>query len=909
MAHSIPNEENTPSLLLHIPILFHGETFMRIQYLFVTLLAGLLFLQNVLFAQKTVDTVPNINGMIFERWDSTGDVTIEKTQSANSPTDINSKTGKMAVTAKYVAPAKRESYLIRIEGRGNVEPAPNRLVEFAEGSDHVVKLKATPTDDSRFSGWRVEGDVRIENPAAAETSAQVNGRNCIIIAVFEATRGTVEISARGSGTVVPAGNLKLKTGEIHALKAIPNDDASFERWEVSGQATLTDPGTPETGVVLKGYYGRVTAVFTRLLQNYAVPLPDDSRYSENGGGGSSSAQPAAQLILSIQTSPGGTTDPKPGTYSGVKSRLPVKAIPDDTAVFKCWELSGKIRMDDPSKSATDAYVYDHASLRAVFTPIYSILQTEVSGNGQVTPKPGELKKVKTAEPVAVSAVPAEGFRFVTWQIIRGKGTLSASNQTSATISLEGDVMLRAVFAKVEEKNVKLPPPPPPRREPKPAEQMAVIDSLVQIRQDGTIEANPPPGYFFSSWEIKGKARVDSLYARKTRIHFEQDASTANTSVRAIFSPDMTQLKMEIEGKGTTLPAAQETPHSLRADTKHSVQAIPAAGQRFVRWTVIGGAELKNATDPKTEVMLSSSAILTAHFEKTPNMLTVIAGDGGSVRPSGTVGVQENQTCKLEAIPMAGFRFVGWQSKGQVSLQNRAAPSTVANVSGDATATAVFAPDKVLLVVAVSGEGKTTPESCTRVELKGGEEIALAVKPGAEWTFVNWIQQGDVVVADPAKQVTTVKVNNGTAIVIANLMQLERRRSENKQNVAEELVLEAEKLKKAAATAHSKRNQTLDTQSTGIEQNLSKESWVVATDGLYDGKVRVFWRYSGAETFEVQRMTLGEKDAKFETLIDLWPGTHFEDSSAKPYITYLYRVIAKGKRNKFLSSADDTGFSR
>jgi parallel beta-helix repeat protein len=125
------------------------------------------------------------------------------------------------------------------------------------------------------------------------------------------------ITTTSGGKTIPSpGTYTYADGTIAEVTAIPNINYTFTYWELDG----LNAGSDNPIEVLMDSNHTLHAVFT----------------------------PAPYYELTISTTPGGTTDPTPGTYTYVNgTTVSVTAIPNTGFSFDHWLLDGEKRTENP----------------------------------------------------------------------------------------------------------------------------------------------------------------------------------------------------------------------------------------------------------------------------------------------------------------------------------------------------------------------------------------------------------------------------------------------------------------------------------------------------------------------------------------------------------------------------------
>jgi len=151
--------------------------------------------------------------------------------------------------------------------------------------------------------------------------------------------------------------------------------------------------------------------------------------------------PLVEYTLTVGAAPGGTTDPRPGTYkypAGVS--VNVKAIPDEGYKFDYWLLDGVKRTENPITILMDK---DHA-IAAYFKtiPKYTLTISATPG-GTTDPAPGSYTYPEGTV-VPVTATPYSGYYFDRWFL----DGADAGKDNPINILMDKDHALQAAFAEI-----------------------------------------------------------------------------------------------------------------------------------------------------------------------------------------------------------------------------------------------------------------------------------------------------------------------------------------------------------------------------------------------------------------------------------------------------------------------------
>lgn len=165
------------------------------------------------------------------------------------------------------------------------------------------------------------------------------------------------------------------------------------------------------------------------------------------------------------------------------------------------------------------------------------------------------------------------------------------------------------------------------------------------------------------------------------------------------------------------------------------------------------------------------------FKEKKRELTVNAGTGGSVSPSGTNSYRVEKPISITATPSSGYEFAGWTvTEGDVTIENPGSPATTATLHNDnSTITANFKQNVRFIAVGKSGY-ILTPDGVKQVGTNNWSSIAygngryIAVGGGANslgyittsTDGVNWTAPKEV--SEP--RLNCIAYGNGKFIAIS-----------------------------------------------------------------------------------------------------------------------------------------------
>lgn len=295
----------------------------------------------------------------------------------------------------------------------DVEPNPAHGGDVSGSGDYEdgtsVTITASPKAGFRFLEW-------IENGSQVSTDASytftVNG-NRKLTAVFEpAPKPTfhIELSATQGGTVSGGGN--YEEGTTVTACATPDEGCQFLYWTENGEQIST-----------KDAYSFAVACDRTLTAVFeAIPVPDSKPVCE----------------IHVTATPGGAAT---GGGSFVEDEsVTVEAAPDEGYRFLYWTEDNQPVCNEASYSFP---AKNSRSLVAVFElipiPTYSINVTSTTGG--TVEGDGQYKQGET---VTVTALPDNGYCFISWQ----ENGVTVSDTPDFSFTADADRTLTAVFEPV-----------------------------------------------------------------------------------------------------------------------------------------------------------------------------------------------------------------------------------------------------------------------------------------------------------------------------------------------------------------------------------------------------------------------------------------------------------------------------
>ncbi len=200
-------------------------------------------------------------------------------------------------------------------------------------------------------------------------------------------------------------------------------------------------------------------------------------------------------------------------------------------------------------------------------------------------------------------------------------------------------------------------------------------------------------------------------------------------------------------------------------TEMTLIATPKAGYSFVGW--YDGETLLSSKEEYTYCVYGTKTI-TARFKENTYSVTISAGTGGTVSPSGSKTIGQVTKTTVTANPNANYEFVNWTATGGVVVENTSSASTTITATAAGTLTANFRSTATNSLTVVAGAGiESVAGSIEPITLGSTYDIEATPKTG--YTFSTWTAEpaANATFESATTANTTVTVNNGSVTVTAS----------------------------------------------------------------------------------------------------------------------------------------------
>lgn len=265
---------------------------------------------------------------------------------------------------------------------------------------------------------------------------------------------------------------------------------------------------------------------------------------------------------------------------------------------------------------------------------------------------------------------------------------------------------------------------------------------------------------------------NSSLSSYTALNTDQKATVQSTTDGSTYSNNSNAGSVSISTyKLSSATAAESSTGTTSASAARtasvSMTATAKTGYTFVGWYNSSGTQL--TTNVKyTYTCSGSTATYYARFKENTYSVTISAGEGGTVSPSGSKTIGQVTKTTVTATPNANYEFANWTSTGGVVVANTSSASTTITATASGTLKANFRSKETNSLAVVEGAGiESVTGSTNPVTL--GDSYPITATPKTGYTFSTWTAEpaANATFASPTSANTTVTVNNGSVTVTAS----------------------------------------------------------------------------------------------------------------------------------------------
>jgi len=255
-----------------------------------------------------------------------------------------------------------------------------------------------------------------------------------------------------------------------------------------------------------------------------------------------------------------------------------------------------------------------------------------TAGGNTTPASSQ-GNINGGTQVNISATANSGYTFANWTITSGTGTIANANNASTTITVNGNVTVRANFTQNQTQyTLTINRAPTAGGSVTVSNQNNPASVTVTGGASTAISAAAADGYTFTNWTVtSGTAQINNANSASTTVSLSGNATITANFTQKPTTPTtvtLTVSRQPSNSAGTVKVnnADYSAPVSVNSGTAVNIAATAATGYRFTSWTVSAGtASIASASTATTTVTLTSNATVTANF----TLLTAGGTPGGS----------------------------------------------------------------------------------------------------------------------------------------------------------------------------------------------------------------------------------------------------------------------------------------
>ncbi len=152
-------------------------------------------------------------------------------------------------------------------------------------------------------------------------------------------------------------------------------------------------------------------------------------------------------------------------------------------------------------------------------------------------------------------------------------------------------------------------------------------------------------------------------------------------------------------------------------------------------------------------------------------VSVSAGDGGSVEPSGDVQVSGSGVA-ISATPAAGYGFLNWSVTGGAAVADASSASTTLTATAAGTATANFEAQTSYTIEAKATTGGSIEGTAKYTDQpEGATQSFTASEPQTGYQFDGWTATNEAVISAPEELTTSITIGAFSTVATANYSEI------------------------------------------------------------------------------------------------------------------------------------------
>ena len=263
------------------------------------------------------------------------------------------------------------------------------------------------------------------------------------------------------------------------------------------------------------------------------------------------------------------------------------------------------------------------------------------------------------------------------------------------------------------------------------------------------------------------------YTQTVQQHLSTDGgSNYSTSTTALATVKVSSYKLKstnaTESSSGTIASGSSSTTCSAARTATVTYAVSGVktGYTFVGW--YDGTTQKSTATTYNALKATGAKTITARFKENTYSVTISAGSGGTVSPSGSKTIGQVTKTTVTATPNANYEFVNWTATGGVVVANTSSASTTITATATGTLTANFRSTATNSLTVAAGAGIASVTGSTD-PVTLGSPYAITATPKTGYTFSTWTANpaANATFGSATTANTTVTVKNGSVTVTAS----------------------------------------------------------------------------------------------------------------------------------------------
>jgi hypothetical protein len=299
--------------------------------------------------------------------------------------------------------------------------------------------------------------------------------------------------------------------------------------------------------------------------------------------------------------------------------------------------------------------------------------------------------------------------------------------------------------------------------------------IVQAGSDLQIIAKPKSHYHLVRWIPTAGLVIDNILKDTTRILNVQSSGT----VTAEFAVDTQTVTISAGLNGTINPTGDFKVAYSKVFVPGTVQA--STGHHFAYWEISPQIKANgDLTDPTCTFTINGNGTIRAIFAIEGFVAFIQSNNNtyGTTQPTGAQNVNYGATLDLHAIPTATAHshFMHWATSGTITPANLTSTTspitTLRNLSGSGTVTAVFGLDSFTIAIASADTSLGTTDPNISVIKPFGDTIQIRAVSKTGYKFSNWlipVGNSNITIGRATDSQTVISAISGNANVVANFV--------------------------------------------------------------------------------------------------------------------------------------------